>query len=126
MLTDMLNKAYSNLIFVRDAKDTAYLVLKLNKASNNTVGILTLIEELLKHRFYLVLGSSLEIGASEDSLLSLLYRSKDKVKVYLVKLIVKALAVSIVEIGLSDLSVVAGSGSTGSTNFARSRSRGTA
>ena len=118
----MLNKAYSNLVFIRDAKDTAYLVLKLNKASNNTIGILMLIEELLKHRFYLVLGSFLKIGASEDGLLSFLYRSEDKVKVYLIKLIVKALVVSIVEIRLSDLSIVAGSDSVGSTNFARSRS----
>ena len=49
MLTDILNKAYSNLIFIRDAKDIAYLVLKLNKASNKTIGVLTLIEKLLKH-----------------------------------------------------------------------------
>ena len=49
MLTDILNKAYSNLIFIRDAKDIAYLILKFNKASNNSISVLTLIKELLKH-----------------------------------------------------------------------------
>jgi hypothetical protein len=65
-----------------------------------------------------VLGSSPKIGASEDSLLSLLYRSKDIVKIHLVKPVVKALAVSVVEIGLSDLAIIAVSGA-GSTDLAR-------
>jgi hypothetical protein len=73
MLTDMLNKAYSDFIFVRDAKDAAGLYLKADKASYNSVRVLSFIKVLLKHRFYLVLGSSLKIGASEDSLLNILY-----------------------------------------------------
>ena len=118
MLTDVLNKAYSNFVFVRDAKDAAYLFLKFNEAYYNSVGILSVVKELLKHRFYLVLSSSSEVGTSEDSLLSFLYRSKDIVEIYLIKLIVKPLTVSIVEIGLSDFTIVAVS-STGSTNLAR-------
>jgi len=112
--------AYSNLVFVRDTKDIAYLSLKLSKAYYNSIGILTSIKELLKHRFHLVLGSSTEIGTSKDGLLSFLYRSEDVVKIHLIKLIVKSLAVSIVEIGLSDFTIVASSASrTGSTNLAR-------
>jgi hypothetical protein len=118
VLTDVLNKAYSNFVFVRDAEDAAYLFLKLNEAHYNSVGVLSVVKELLKHRFYLVLGSSPKIGASEDGLLSFLYRSKDVVKIHLVKLVVKALAVSVVEIGLSDLTVIAVSGA-GSTDLAR-------
>jgi hypothetical protein len=118
MLTDVLNKAYSNFVFVRDTKDVAYLFLKFNKAYYNSVSILLVFKELLKHRFHLVLGSSPKIGASEDSLLSFLYRSKDIVKVHLVKLVVKALAVSVVEIGFSDLTIITVS-STGSTDLAR-------
>jgi len=120
VLTDVLNIAYSNLVFVRDTKDTAYLGFELSKAYHDSIGILTSIEELLKHRFHLVLGSPTEIGTSKDSLLSFLYRSEDVVKIHLIKLIVKSLAVSIVEIGLSDFTIVAGSASrTGSTNLAR-------
>jgi hypothetical protein len=121
MLTDVLNKAYSNFIFVRDAEDAAYLFLKFNEAYYNSVGILSVVKELLKHRFHLVLGSSPKIGASEDGLLSLLYRSKDIVKVYLVKPVVKALAISVVEIGFSDLTIIAVS-SAGSTDLARGTS----
>jgi len=67
-----------------------------------------------------VLGSSTEIGTSKDSLLSFLHRSEDIVKIHLIKPIVKSLAVSIVEIGLSDFAIVAsGASRTGSTNLAR-------
>ena len=62
MLTDMLNKAYSNLIFVRDAKDTADLFLKLGKGGEDTIGISLAVKVLHKHRFHLVLGSSSEVG----------------------------------------------------------------
>jgi hypothetical protein len=120
VLTDMLNKAYSNLVFVRDSKDTAYLLLKLNKAYDYSVGILLFVKEPLKHRFHLVLGSSLEVGASEDGFLTFFYKGEDKVEIHLVKLVVKALAIFIVEIGLSDLTVVAVSaGGAGSTDLAR-------
>jgi len=112
--------AYSNLVFVRDTKDTAYLGLKLSKAYYDSVGILTSVEELLKHRFHLVLGSSTEIGTGKDGLLSFLHRSEDVVKIHLIEPIVKSLAVSIVEIGLGDFAVVAsGASGTGSTNLAR-------
>jgi hypothetical protein len=73
VLPNMLNKAYSNFVFVRDAKDIADLYLKVDKASYNFVRVLSFIKVLLKHRFYLVLGSSPKIGASEDSLLNILY-----------------------------------------------------
>jgi hypothetical protein len=69
----MLNKAYSDFVFVRDAKDAADLYLKADKASHDSVGVLSFIKVLLKHRFHLVLGSSPKIGASEDSLLNILY-----------------------------------------------------
>ena len=118
MLTDILNKAYSNLIFIRDAKDIAYLILKFNKASNNSISVLMLIKELLKYWFYLVLGSSLKIGTSKDSFLSFFYKSKDIVEIYLIKLIIKPLVVSIVEIRLSNLTIVIVS-SAGSTNLTR-------
>jgi len=121
VLTDVLNKAYSNFVFIRDAKDIAYLFLKFNEAHHNSVSILLVIKELLKHRFHLVLGSSPKIGASEDYPLSLLHRSEDIVKIHLVKPVVEALAISVVEIGLSDLTVVAISGA-GSTNLARGTS----
>jgi hypothetical protein len=114
----VLDKAYSNFVFVRDTKDTAYLLLKFNEAYYDSVSVLSIVKELLKHRFYLVLGSSPKIGASEDGLFSLLYKSKDIVKIYLVKPVVKALAISVVEIGFSDLTIVAVS-SAGSTNLAR-------
>jgi hypothetical protein len=39
VLTDMLNKAYSNFILVRDAKDAADLFLKLNKARKDSISI---------------------------------------------------------------------------------------
>ena len=39
MLTDMLNKAYSDFILIRDAKDTADLFLKLSKGREDTLGI---------------------------------------------------------------------------------------
>jgi hypothetical protein len=39
VLTDMLNKAYSNFILIRDAKDAADLFLKLNKASKDTISV---------------------------------------------------------------------------------------
>ena len=123
MLTDVLNKAYSNFIFIRDTKDVAYLFLKFNEAYYNSISVLLVVKELLKHQFYLVLGSSLEIGTSKDSLLSFLYRSKDIVEIHLIKLIVKPLAVSIVEIGLSDLTIVVVS-SAGSTDLARCTSQG--
>jgi hypothetical protein len=121
VLTDVLNKAYSNFIFVRDAEDAAYLFLEFNEAHYNSVGILSVVKELLKHRFHLVLGSSPKIGASEDGLLSLLHRSEDIVKIHLVKPVVKALAISVVEIGFSDLTIIAVSGA-GSTDLARGTS----
>jgi hypothetical protein len=37
VLTDMLNKAYSNLVFVRDAKDAADLFLEFGEG----IGIVT-------------------------------------------------------------------------------------
>jgi hypothetical protein len=123
VLTDVLNKAYSDFVFVRDAKDAAYLFLKFDEAHHNSVSVLSVVKELLKHRFHLVLGSSLEVGTSEDGLLSFLYRSEDIVEIHLIKPIVKPLTVSIVEIGLSDLAVVAVS-SAGSTDLARCTSRG--
>jgi hypothetical protein len=73
VLTDMLNKAYSDFVFVRDAKDAADLCLKADKASHDSVGVLSFIKVLLKHRFHLVLGSSPKIGTSEDGLLNILY-----------------------------------------------------
>jgi hypothetical protein len=45
----MLNKAYSDFIFVRDAKDAADLYLSADKASYNSVGVLSFIKVLLKH-----------------------------------------------------------------------------
>ena len=63
VLTDILNKAYSNLIFIRDTKDTVDLFLKLSKGSENTIGISLTVKILYKYRFYLVLGSSLEVGS---------------------------------------------------------------
>lgn len=67
-----------------------------------------------------MLGSSTEIGTSKDGFLGFLYRSEDVVKIHLIEPIVKSLAVSIVEIGLSDFAVVAsGASRTGSTNLAR-------
>jgi hypothetical protein len=69
----MLNKAYSDFVFVRDAKDAADLYLKADKASYDSVGVLSFVKVLLKHQFYLVLGSSPKIGASEDSLLNILH-----------------------------------------------------
>jgi hypothetical protein len=63
-----------------------------------------------------VLGSSPKIGTSEDSLLSIFNRSKDKVEIYLVKLVVKALSISIVEIRFSDLSVITSSASSAGTS----------
>ena len=118
MLTDILNKAYSNFVFIRDAKNAAYLFLKFDKAYYNSVSVLSVVKELLKHRFHLVLGSFPKVGASKDSLLSFLYRSKDIVKIHLIKLIIKPLTVSVVEIGLSDFAIVAVS-SAGSTDLAR-------
>jgi hypothetical protein len=59
-----------------------------------------------------VLGSSPKIGTSEDSLLSIFNRSKDKVEIYLVKLVVKALSISIVEIRFSNLSIIISSTSS--------------
>jgi hypothetical protein len=106
MLTDILNKAYSNFILIRDTKDIANLYLKANKASYYSVRVLLFVKVLLKHRLYLVLGSSSKIGTSEDSLLNIFNRSKDKVEIYLVKLVVKTLSIPIVEIRFSDLSVV--------------------
>jgi hypothetical protein len=41
------------------------------------------------------------------------------IDVYLSKLVIKTLAVSIVEIGLSDLTIITGGSSIGSTNLAR-------
>jgi hypothetical protein len=35
----MLNKAYSNFIFVRDAKDVVDLFLKLNKARKDSISV---------------------------------------------------------------------------------------
>jgi hypothetical protein len=49
VLIDMLNKAYSDFIFVRDAKDAADLYLSADKASYNSVGVLSFIKVLLKH-----------------------------------------------------------------------------
>jgi hypothetical protein len=119
VLTDVLNKAYSNFVLVRDAKDAANLYLKANKASYNSVGILSFVKVLLKHRLYLVLGSSPKIGTSEDGLLSIFNRGEDKVEIHLVKLVVKALSVSIVEIRFSDLSVVtSGASGAGASSLA--------
>jgi hypothetical protein len=73
-----------------------------------------------------VLGSSSEVGSSKQGLLVSLNRSELKVDVHLSELVVKALAVSIVEIGLSDLTIVTGGSSAGSTNLARCTSRGAA
>ena len=39
MLTDMLNKAYSDFILIRDAKDTADLFFKLSKGKEDTISI---------------------------------------------------------------------------------------
>jgi hypothetical protein len=47
VLTDVLNKAYSNFVFVRDAEDAAYLFLKLNEAYYDSVSVLSVIKELL-------------------------------------------------------------------------------
>jgi hypothetical protein len=123
VLTDVLDKAYSNFVFVRDAKDTAYFLLKFNEAHHDSVSVFLVVKELLKHRFHLVLGSSLEVSTSEDGLLTFFYKGEDKVEIYLVKPVVKALAVSIVEVRLSDLAVVTVSGA-GSTDLARCTSRG--
>ena len=72
-----------------------------------------------------MLGSSSEVGRSKQGFLVRFNRSKLKVDVHLSKLIVKPLTVSIVEIGLSDLAIVAGStSSVGSTDLARYTSRG--
>ena len=49
MLADVLNKAYSDFILVRDAKDTANLYLKANKAFYDSVGVLSFVKVLLKH-----------------------------------------------------------------------------
>ena len=35
----MLNKAYSNLVFIRDAKDAVDLFLKLSKGKEDTISI---------------------------------------------------------------------------------------
>jgi hypothetical protein len=73
-----------------------------------------------------VLGSSSEVGGSKQGLLVGFNRSELKVDVHLSELVVKALAVSVVEIGLGDLAVVTGGGGAGSTNLARCTSRGAA
>jgi hypothetical protein len=39
VLIDILNKAYSNFILVRDAKDAADLFLKLNKARKDSISV---------------------------------------------------------------------------------------
>ena len=72
-----------------------------------------------------MLGSSSEVGRSKQGFLVRFNRSELKVDVHLSKPIVKPLTVSIVEIGLSDLAIVAGSASSaGSTDLARCTSRG--
>ena len=45
----MLNKAYSNFVFIRDAKDIAYLFLKLSKGSEDTISISLTIKILYKY-----------------------------------------------------------------------------
>ena len=125
----MLNKAYSNFILIRDAKDTADFLLEVNEASKNTIGIPFAVQELHKHRFHLVLGSSTEVGRSEQGSLIGFDRGELEIGFHLGNPIVEALAVSIVEIGFSDLSVVlvaVSASSAGSTNLARCTSRGVA
>ena len=39
MLTDMLNKAYSDFVLIRDAKDAADLFLEFSKGREDTLGI---------------------------------------------------------------------------------------
>jgi hypothetical protein len=39
VLIDILNKAYSNFILIRDAKDTVDLFLKLNKARKDSISV---------------------------------------------------------------------------------------
>ena len=39
MLTDVLNKAYSNFVLIRDAKDAADLFLEFSKGREDTVSI---------------------------------------------------------------------------------------
>ena len=65
----MLNKAYSNLVFIRDAKDAVDLFLKLSKGSEDTIGIFLTVKVLYKHWFHLVLGSSSEVGYYKQGLL---------------------------------------------------------
>ena len=123
----MLNKAYSNLVFVRDAKDAAYLFLELGEGGEDTISISLAVKVLHKHRFHPVLGSSSEVGRSEQGFLISFDRSELKVHLHLGEPIVKSLAVSIIEIGLGDLGVVlvaVGASGAGATNFARCTSRG--
>ena len=49
MLTDILNKAYSDFILIRDAKDIVDLFLKLSKGSKDTISISLTIKILYKH-----------------------------------------------------------------------------
>lgn len=66
-----------------------------------------------------MLGSSSEVGRGKQGFLVGFNRSELKVDVHLSEPIVKPLTVSIVEIGLGDLAVVAGgAGGAGSTNLA--------
>ena len=58
----MLNKAYSNFVFIINAKDAANLFLKLSKDGKDTISIPLTVKVLYKYRFYLVLGLSLEVG----------------------------------------------------------------
>ena len=72
-----------------------------------------------------MLGSSTEVGRSEQGSLVGFDRGELEIGFHLGNPIVEALAVSIVEIGLSDLAIVAGSASSaGSTDLARCTSRG--
>jgi hypothetical protein len=104
-LTDMLNKAYSNLVFVRDAKDAADLFLEFGEGTEDSIGISFSVKELHKHWFHPVLGSSSEVGSCKQGFLVRLNRGELKVDVHLSEPIVKRLTVSIVEIGLGDLVV---------------------
>jgi hypothetical protein len=103
----MLNKAYCNLVLVGDAKDTADLFLELDKVAKYTVGVSFAVQILYKHRLHPVLGSSTEVGCCKQGSFVGLNWSELKVHLHLSEPIVKSLTVSMVEIGLGDLAVVA-------------------
>lgn len=65
----MLSEVYSNFILIGDAKNTAELFLEVDEAGKNTISVSLTVQELREHRFRPVLGSSLEVGRSEQGLL---------------------------------------------------------